>query len=132
MPDRHQRQRARRVLARLIAAHDRRIEQAERKSDVSRQRVRWRDWRLLDEISVGNDVYLLLHRVQPPPRGLDSLTARELEALRLASEGSSNKEIAYQLSVTPSTVKTLLFRAARRIGAAGRQGLIERYRARRS
>lgn len=42
----------------------------------------------------------------PAPAGLDELTPRELEILRLVSRGLSNAEIAQELVVSPLTVKT--------------------------
>jgi LuxR family maltose regulon positive regulatory protein len=51
-------------------------------------------------------LFLDMERPSPPAEALLSpLTERELEALRLLAEGLSNKEIAEQLIVAPSTVK---------------------------
>ena len=41
-----------------------------------------------------------------PPKGLDELTAREREILRLIVNGLSNAEIAHELYISDTTVKT--------------------------
>jgi DNA-binding CsgD family transcriptional regulator len=55
------------------------------------------------------------------------LTAREAEALRLASLGHNNKSIAYEMGITASTVGVLLHHAARKLNARSRQELLEAY-----
>ncbi|MGV7710888.1 helix-turn-helix domain-containing protein, partial [Mycobacterium kansasii] len=43
-----------------------------------------------------------------PASGWDSLTPTELEVVRLAQEGHSNKEIGVRLFISPRTVQTHL------------------------
>ncbi len=55
-----------------------------------------------------------------------SLSAREIEVLRLVSRGSTNAEIGRALHVTESTVKTFLQRAYAKLGVDDRAAAVTR------
>jgi len=54
----------------------------------------------------------------------ESLTARELEVLRLAASGISVEELARQLFVSPNTAKTHLSHVYAKLGARGRSDAV--------
>jgi DNA-binding CsgD family transcriptional regulator len=60
--------------------------------------------------------------------GPESLSDREREVLALAAAQQTNKHIAYQLGLSDSTVRVLLTRACRKLGARSRPEAIERWR----
>jgi DNA-binding NarL/FixJ family response regulator len=59
-------------------------------------------------------------RVEPDPVAAEMLTTREHEIVLLLARGMSNAEIAKELFVEPSTVKSHLGRAMMKIGARDR------------
>jgi DNA-binding NarL/FixJ family response regulator len=57
------------------------------------------------------------------------LSPREREVLSIALLGRTNKEIAFQLAIGHSTVRVLLTRAAKKLGAHDRYDLLRRFEA---
>jgi len=55
-----------------------------------------------------------------PEESIDQLTERELEVLKLAAQGKSNREIACELSISIRTVQTHLSNAFSKMGVGSR------------
>lgn len=84
-------------------------------------------WTVAERFEREGFSYRLMRRplefAKTPPR----LTRREEGAVRLACAGHSNKSIAQEMSVSPSTVGVLLFRAAAKLNAKSRSELLSNY-----
>lgn len=61
---------------------------------------------------------------EEPPAAVDSLTPRQLTVLQLLGEGKSNKQIAYELSISQETVKIHISAILRKLGVASRSKAI--------
>ncbi|HEY1586668.1 MAG TPA: LuxR C-terminal-related transcriptional regulator [Polyangia bacterium] len=81
-------------------------------------------WTLVDHFESDGKRYVLARRNDVDVAAREALTARERQALGYAALGHSNKLIAYEMGVSPSTVGVLLHRAARKLGAKTRAELI--------
>lgn len=65
-----------------------------------------------------------LRRPRRTRTGIESLSARELEVLRLLAEGRGLKEVAFQLSISVSTASTYRARVMEKLGLASTSELI--------
>jgi len=80
-------------------------------------------WTLLDHFESDGRRYVLARRNEPGGSPLDKLTARERQVLGYLALGHSQKLIAYELGISPSTVGALVWRAARKLGVSSRDEL---------
>ncbi|MFE2295054.1 LuxR C-terminal-related transcriptional regulator [Streptomyces sp. NPDC059452] len=60
----------------------------------------------------------------PADNPIDRLTPQELQVVRLAKDGSSSREIAAQLFLSPRTVEHHLYKAYPKLGVGSRQELV--------
>jgi DNA-binding CsgD family transcriptional regulator len=80
-------------------------------------------WSLLDRFESDGRRYLVARRNDDDVRDPRGLTSRERQIAARAALGHSNKLIAYELGVSPSTVATFLTRALKKLGCATRAEL---------
>jgi DNA-binding CsgD family transcriptional regulator len=90
-----------------------------------------RRWSIADRFEENGRRYVVAYANEPSPPSLPSgLTPREMQVAALAAAGHSNKEIAYELGVSPSTIASHLASAMRRLRVRTRVGLTKRLVAR--
>ncbi len=81
-------------------------------------------WTLVDRYERDGRRYLVAHKNDPDAPDPRVLTPRERQVVGFAALGLSNKAIAYELGISPSTVGVLLGRAAAKLGTS-RDGLVK-------
>ncbi|MFO0552041.1 MAG: LuxR C-terminal-related transcriptional regulator [Polyangiaceae bacterium] len=87
-----------------------------------------RRWTLVDRFDRGGRRYVIAFRNDARIPEAQALTEREEQVVRAVQLGHSNKLIAYELDLSPSTVATLLNRAMKKLGVATRVELIAQRR----
>jgi DNA-binding CsgD family transcriptional regulator len=81
-------------------------------------------WSLVDRFDRDGKRYVVARRNEALPSGLRALSPRERQVLGFAALGHSSKHIAYELGISPSTVRVLLTRCYRRLGVRTRAALL--------
>jgi DNA-binding NarL/FixJ family response regulator len=81
-------------------------------------------WTLVDEFEEGGRRYIVARENEVQACGVDRLTNRERQVVLHAALGLTNKEIAYALGISDTTVRVLMSRAAARLGVRSRDELL--------
>jgi DNA-binding NarL/FixJ family response regulator len=115
---------------REAAVHLTRATSALRRRDPDGALAIWRAlvagrWSLVDHFDRDGRRYFLARRNDPSARGPDLLTRRERQVAGFAALGHSNKLIAYELGLSPSTIAAHLLVAAAKLGVRSRTALIQ-------
>ncbi|HEY1957591.1 MAG TPA: LuxR C-terminal-related transcriptional regulator [Polyangiaceae bacterium] len=87
-------------------------------------------WTLLDHFDHDGKRYIVAVRNDPQVPAFSELSPREAQVVAYAAQGHSNKLIAYELGIAPSTVAMHLSTAGGKLGAKSRVELIRVWRAR--
>ena len=80
---------------------------------------------VIEPLSARQLLSYLRHASAPARRNIDAsrrLSERELEIMKLVSEGLSNKEIAFRIGIGQGTVRTHLRNVFRKLGVSSRTG----------
>jgi DNA-binding CsgD family transcriptional regulator len=124
---------ARARLREAVLAMDRARTRA-RRIDPDRGLEEWRAltdarWSLLDSFENDGRRFVLACKNDASVPRPEALAPRERQVLAYAALGHSNKFIAYELGISPSTVAVLLSRASKKLGVSSRAALLEAFRA---
>jgi len=88
-------------------------------------------WSLVDHVDHDNKRFILVRRNEPNIKDPKALAPRERHVAALAVHGFSNKHIAYQLGISPTTVSSHLTAALRKLNLASRRELVQTFGAER-
>ena len=75
-------------------------------------------------VGLGTSIKTRVDGTPHPPAWPDALTEREREIIRLVGQGLSNKDIAYKLSISDSTVRHHMTNIFDKVGVPNRQKLL--------
>ncbi|AWV89761.1 helix-turn-helix transcriptional regulator [Bradymonas sediminis] len=81
-------------------------------------------WSLLDVLDSDGRAYTILRENPVEVRSIVGLSERERQVAYLVGRGHHTKLVAYELGLSPSTVRTQLRSAMRKLNVEGRAGLI--------
>jgi DNA-binding CsgD family transcriptional regulator len=84
-------------------------------------------WSLVDSFESDGKRYLVARENRPAVAAIARLTPTETTVVAYTARGLTTKETAYALGLSPSTVRVLLMRAARRCGFKNRRELVRAY-----
>ena len=84
-------------------------------------------WSVVDSIDKDRTRFLFATENAPDAHKDRALTRRERQVVEYASQGASNKVIAYELGVAASTISTHLSRAATKLGLRTRTDVIQMF-----
>ncbi len=82
-------------------------------------------WTLLDSFEENGRRYVVARENQAHVEGFSALTDRERQIVLHAALGFTNKQIAYALGISDTTVRVLMARAANRMGVRTRREVLE-------
>jgi len=106
----------------------------ELRGDPDRALPAWRAlvkarWSLVDDFESGGEHYIVARANSVASSGLGLLSSREAQVVACLANGLTNKEAAYELGISDSTVRVLVVRASQKLKVSGREALIAAYRA---
>ena len=104
-----------------------------KRSDVETGTRRWRPlvtsrWSLLDDFDTDGRRFVVAVENSPPTRlPRTALSEREHQVMTQAHLGHTDKLIAYELGLAHATVRVLMHRAMRKLGASTRRDALARF-----